>query len=253
MSPDGSGVSMSRLRVVLTTGLLALLLSASSCVRVTAPHAADAMQGARGAIQNKAPLDDMLSRRRTLANLPREEFTDEDWAARLALLKQIDEAIMAATISDTDAAIATQAPGVANDAAAITAQTTAADVNREFVADLQEVTVDAVKSVACDEMLNVLAPDETPPEPGAASTPEQAAEAALTKLGARWTGVGEAVDWLLYANSVATAAQRYAESIDGYSTERVPNPNPGAVLVRPQVARAAVVYLRACYSPPKKP
>lgn len=85
---------MSRLRVVLATALLALLLSASSCVRATAPHAVDAMQGARGAMQNKAPVD------------------------------------------DTDAAIAAQAPEVANEAA------------------------------ACDEILNVLAPDETPPEPG---------------------------------------------------------------------------------------
>lgn len=105
---------------------------------------------------------------------------------------------------------------------------------------------DIIRAVACGKILDQIAPDERPTEPGAATPTERATREAVDKLAARrWATASLIVNWDYYLESVLEGATQFAQGVDGLSTTYI------AALGNPGVPKAVVVYLRTCYTSPK--
>ena len=241
------------------TCLVILLLGTTGCGptaqqagRTGASRADDAIRALDNALNGNRSTDDLLRQGDDLADLPRGKFTEEQWAARNRLLQSTDQAIMSQSVTRVDATVSAARATAAQDAAqiapAVAAPGAAADA--PFMADLAAVTEEAIVEVACGLILDTLAPEEQPAEPGLGADVADAAQGAITKLVARrWQlqTFQHLVDWANYTQSVAEDADQFAQASGGYSAETID------LLARPEVRQAVVVYLRTCYSPPRRP
>jgi hypothetical protein len=234
-------------RVGLATGVVAILfgtLTACGGTRAAAQSALDDL--IRIGQQSSKSVDDIARQQRILRNLPEGDFSADDFARRTAVLAESDGWLAAAVVRDVDSAVATNLATLsehADEIATASAQTS----DRAFLQDLAEVTEDLVMGFACDAVLDVVAPDDKPDEPGQWSKAEDAAQEAYDKLSARWRGPTfvDLVNWVYYADSVAEDGNQLADALLDHPEEYVD------FATVPAVQRAFVVYLRTCYSPPK--
>lgn len=196
--------------------------------------------------------DDLLRQNKTLIGLPKNDFTDEDWVIRTRALQEAEPFVLDAAADTVDASLVGAYRSAATEAASTASKSlTTTTAKQEFLTDLTEVTKDQAISVACGNILDVLAPDDRPAEPGAWSEVQDVVEEVIVKLVTRgWAraSVEGAVDWGYYTTSVTEDAERFVAAADGYSTQTVVQ-----LLGRPPVQRALMVYLRTCYSPPRMP
>ena len=251
-------------------GCLCLVLLVSGCGGGAGEAARASMTGAdetvtagaaAGVVAKVPPgvLDDIARPPGRLPAPPRPWFPDEDWVPphrfpppRGPILPGSPRSVRTVA-AETDAALARQTPIVDRNAAQIVADTgpPAEQVQQRFLQDVQEVTKDMVIASACSKILDTLAPEERPEEPGKGATwqhtAERAMSTAVTSLAHKWrpSTWTHLIQWHKYAESVEEDAEQLVQGIDGYSPELV------AVAGSPDVRKALVVYLRTCYSPPR--
>jgi hypothetical protein len=237
-----------KLRGVVAICLTAVLLAGCGG---TKPAAKSALQGMDDVLKagKSAPLDDLSRQSDDLRNLPEDYFSKEDLARRNTLLRRSETLMLDLTVLGIDSAVLTQKAANPERANLIRQKvlSTATTWNQKFVKDFQEVTEEIITDVACGQILDQIAPDQKPEDPGADTPAESAAQEAVDKLVLRqWpTGYQHLVNWTSYIASVTTDANQFAQAIDGFSTLQI------AALGNPGVRKAVVVYLRTCYSPPK--
>jgi hypothetical protein len=227
---------------------LILLLTAAGCPKATVPQARSALEGFEQLVQQgDTSLDDLLRQRRALEEIPTAQFSEADLTVRSRLLAQSDDLLADTVALDVDGMVRTQLGQLEAQAADIAETATIGTDDPTFVQDFTAVTKDVVVGAACDEILDVIAPDQTPDEPGEGSDWDDAAQEAYDKLLARWNGPTfvNLVDWAYYSQSVAEDGEQLAENLVADPTEYV------QFASAPPVQRALVVYLRTCYSPPR--
>lgn len=113
--------------------------------------------------------------------------------------------------------------------------------------NVQEVTKELIVDAACQVVLDQIAPDQQPEEPGKGSAWTDPAMAAAEKLRARGklSLAADAMAWVDYGQSVLEDGAQVADAV-------LADPDPYIRLgTRPPVARAIVVYARMCYAPPR--
>ena len=230
---------------------VALLLTAAACGGGTSKAAKAALEGLDGLVVagKSSPLDDLARQRETLRKLPDSAFSKEDLALRSKLLSRSGSILVDLHVQLIDQNVSTQLGKLSEQANLIqTAVLSKAGTWPDsFRTDFRNATKEVITDVACGLILDQIAPEQRPEEPGQATPAEQAGSQLLQKLASRWTPTSykNLVNWIEYAESVATDAGQLALNLDGYSDLYL------QALSNPGVRKAVVVYLRTCYSPPK--
>jgi hypothetical protein len=228
-----------------------LLLSTAACGGGTSKSAQSALRAVDDLVGagKTTPLDDLARQRETLRSLPDSAFSAEDLKLRNSLLTRSGSLLVDLHVTLIDNTVRTQLGKLTERAnlirTAVLSRT--ATWPETFRTDFTNATKEVITEVACGLILDQIAPEQRPSEPGAASTAEKAGTQLLQKLASRWvpTSYQRLVDWQEYAESVATDADQLALNLDGYSEVYI------RALSNPGVRKAVVVYLRTCYSPPK--
>ena len=228
-------------------GVIVLVLLLEGCRGGTTSGAKGAM-GALAGIGDDATAsaDDIARLQQRLSSLDQNAFSADDWARRTAVLEQSDEWLATRVAAEVDAAVAARTGLVgasADEIVTASAQTT----NQAFLRDFAAITKDLVVGAACKKILDQVAPDQRPDDPGKGSDWADAAQEAHDKLIAGWASASfrRLVDWDYYARSVSEAGTQFARAVMD---------DPDAYVdfaTVPAVQRAVVVYLRTCYSPPR--
>ena len=228
-------------------GVVVLVL-VSACGGGTSSAGKAALRGLGGlGDEAGASADDILRQQRQLRSLSDDVFSNADLERRATLLASSDAWLARAVVTEVDRTVAAAVAEAAASAEQVAAQS-ALSGDRTFLQDLSEVTKDVLIGQACGVVLDQLAPDERPEQPGKGSKWEEPAQEAVDKLvAARWpfAFVRAAVQWTYYSRSVVKDGEQVAAALSD---------DPGAYVqfaASPAVSRAAVVYLRTCYDPPR--
>ena len=122
------------------------------------------------------------------------------------------------------------------------------EVHSNFIRDLKEETQKAIKSAACDQIIEALSPDqEGQPSPSQAM-PHDYAEKAIANLAAKnWEpgSVRRIVEWIEWNQKVIKDGQQVANAVEA---------NPEVYiwyLSKPPVRRGVIAWTKYCYARPR--
>lgn len=197
---------------------------------------------------SSSKVDDVVSVRKQVADIPVSELTSEQQTLRNSLFRDSDAFLGRLTTSELDASITSARIEVASQAEVILASHALPGTKSEFLADLKEVTEEVIEEEGCQLILDAVVPSQRPLEPGKDAESEgDPATSAFKKLSARWlpSSFSRAVAWVEYGESVAKDAQQFADAVAADPDAYVP------FISRPEVQRAAAAYARACYATPR--
>lgn len=232
---------------------VALLFALSGCPAKSTPAGRQALDTFESFLRggSNANLADITRRSSDLSGLSRSMFTADDLARRDDLLRQADSRIVSLATLEIDLAARSAESESGVDATRWTWNVVAPRYqNTKFMDDLNEVTQEAIIDVGCEFILDNVAPDKRPVDPGMATDVEEAVYQAMGKMLARswgWDFLQDAVEWEMYTQSIVEDANQFASAVSGSSPQMI------VLFTRPEVNRALLVYLRTCYSPPRLP
>ncbi len=204
--------------------------------------------------------DDLAAARSALDDIPTTEFSADDLKLREDLLGRFSTALAdldSGTIRTAEAAVdnmyASNLAQLQADVETIVAQSANAEVlaaNSRFRDDLLEVTHELVVDAACKTILDTIAPQDQPDEPGRGSTWRDPSEEVINRLIARGWNKGSferVVEWVSYGESIGEDGAQLAKALRNDPALQSEYLN---LLARPQVRTAVIEYLRLCYSTP---
>lgn len=197
---------------------------------------------------SSSKMDDVLTVRQRLADVPIGELTSEQQALRNTLFRESDAFLARLTTSELDGSISSARTKAAIQAEAIAEYHAQPGSKTDFLTDLKEVTEEVIEEEGCGLILDTIAPSQRPAEAGKdADSQGGPIDSAFKKLSARWlpSSLNTAVAWAEYGESVAKDAEQFAEAVAADPEAYIP------FISRPQVLRTAGVYARACYSTPR--
>jgi hypothetical protein len=240
---ESEGVAVRAARLAALTLVLLLTLTAAGY-----PSASfrDAVWAARRAAQSSHTVKDIMAGGKALQEVNPSSLSSSQQALRQRWLTTLDQ-----NLEQILVAAALQRAANADRQAAQLAPVTAESALRQkvyqsFLDSLKEQTREAIKSAACDQILNALAPDQrTQANPSWSGAHIYAADASGI-LAKSWApaSVRQAVDWSEWSQKVVKDGQQVARAVEA-------NPGDYVYLGRPPVQRGVIAYTKYCYSLPR--